>query len=183
MKAYRNVAGEVREITVDVGLDGKPILPPDTTTDPRPEELPGHYVTVVDKAWVQIEKTVYVESFESKKQRKIADIAKYRDWLTEQPVEIDGVKFDADDQARSRLTQALVIFSNLEYLPPVWVTFDNSAHPLATIEDLKAIVVTVQTAFAARFYECSELRTTVAAAEDEAALEAVVIPSYGNNLF
>ena len=183
MKAYRNVAGDVREITVDVGLDGKAILPPDTTTDVRPEALPGHYVTVVGNVWVQIETTVYVESFESKKQRKIAEIAKYRNWLTEQPVEVAGVKFDADDQARSRLTQALVMFSNLEYLPPVWVTFDNSVHQLASIEDLKAIVTAVQNAFAARFYECSELRVTATAAEDEAALEAVVVPSYGNNLF
>jgi hypothetical protein len=52
MKAYRNIAGVVHEIQVDIGLDGQPILPPDTTVDPRPEPQPGHYVTVVGNAWV-----------------------------------------------------------------------------------------------------------------------------------
>lgn len=180
MKAYRNVAGEVREILVDIGLDGKAILPPDTTIAPRPQALPGHYVTVVGTEWVQIESPVYVESFESKRRRKIAAIGKYRDWLTEQPVVVADVKFDADDQARSRLTQALVMHAELAYLPPVWVTFDNGVHALASIDDLKVIVSEVQTAFATRFYECSELRDSAMAATSEAELDLVVIPQYGN---
>lgn len=180
MKAYRNVAGDVREISVDVGLDGQPILPPDTTVDARPEAQPGHYVTVVGKAWVQIETPVLFETFETKQNRKVQDIGKYRNWLTEQPVEISGVKFDADEQARSRLTQAMVMQGTLAYLPPVWVTFDNGLHPIAGVEDLTAIVAGVQTAFAERFYECSALRQAAVDAADQGALDAVVIPVYGN---
>ena len=37
MKAFRNLAGNVVEIDIDLDLDGNPILPPDTTTDLRPE--------------------------------------------------------------------------------------------------------------------------------------------------
>lgn len=179
MKAFRNVAGNVVEITVDVGLDGKPILPPDTTLDPRPEPNPGHYVTVVGREWAQIEIPVVVESFESKVARKLEAIGKYRDWLTEQPVEVDGTMFDADEQARSRLTQALVIHDTLGYLPPAWITHDNRPKPLATVDDLKAIVQAVQTAFATRFFECDSLRQSAKAATNAEELELVVVPSFG----
>lgn len=180
MKAFRNVAGNVVEITVDVGLDGKPILPPDTTVDPRPEPNPGHYVTVVGREWVQIEIPVVIESFESKVARKLEAIGKYRDWLTEQPVEVGGVKFDADEQARSRLTQALVIQSTLGYLPPAWISYDNTPQPLTTVDDLKAIVQTVQTAFATRFFECDVLRQAAKAATNTEELDLVVVPSFGD---
>lgn len=179
MKAFRNLAGNVVEITVDVGLDGQPILPPDTTVDPRPEPLPGHYVTVVGKEWVQIEIPVVFETLESKIARKLEAIGKYRDWLTEQPVEVNGVKFDADEQARSRLTQSLVINSTLDYLPPAWISYDNTPQPLATVDDLKTIVQAVQTAFATRFFECDTLRQAAKAATTEAELDLVVVPSYG----
>lgn len=180
MKAFRNVAGNVVEINVDIGLDGKPILPPDTTVDPRPEALPGHYVTVVGKEWVQIEIPQVFETLETKIGKKLEAIGKYRDWLTEQPVEVAGVEFDADDQARARLTQALVSHTALGYLPPAWIAFDNSPYPLATIDDLKAIVQGVQTAFATRFFECDSLRQAAKAAKTEQELDAVVIPSYGS---
>lgn len=179
MKAFRNFHGDVCEIDIDVGADGVPILPPDTTVDPRPETLEGHYTTVVGNAWVQIERAVLFEVFETKQQRKIAEIGKYRNWYTEQPVDVNGVKFDADDQARTRLTQALVINTTLAYLPPAWITYDNSLFPLAAIEDLVNLVAVIHTAFATRFFECNVLRQAAMAATDEAALDAVVIPVYG----
>lgn len=176
MKAYRNVAGVVKEINVDIGLDGQPVLPPDTTVAPRPEPLPGHYVTVVDKAWVQIEAPVYVESFESKKAGVIERIATYRDWVLKQPVDVNGVLFDGDQPARDRLTQALVMFREIAYLPPSWVTHANTEVPLATDDDLRNIAAVVAAAFSERFYECNTLRAQAVAAEDEVALAAVVVP-------
>ena len=178
MKAYRNVAGEIREITIDLDLQGNPILPPDTTVQPRPMPLPGHYVTVVGTEWVQILTPVYVESLDSKRQRKVASIAAYRNWLTEQPVTVGEYQFDADDQARSRLTQALVMHSSLQYLPPIWVTHDNGFYPLADINDLLPIVGAVQNAFAERFYLCSTLRQAALSAATEAELALVEVPSY-----
>lgn len=182
MKAYRNIAGEVREIEVDIGLDGTPILPPDTTVDPRPEPMAGHYVTVVDNAWVQIEIPVYVESFESKKAKVLAQIAAYRAWYLDQPVEVGGVKYDADEMARTRLTQALVMFTEMAYLPPVWIAFDNSEVAIADIAALKTIVGGVQTAFSTRFYECATLRGQVLTAATEEALAAVVVPTVPTGL-
>lgn len=180
MKAYRNVAGDVREIFVDIGIDGQPILPPDTTVDPRPEPMPGHYVTVVGKVWVQIETPVLFETFETKQANKIREIGKYRNWLTEQPVEIGGIMFDADDQARGRLTQAMVMHTELGYLTPAWIALDNTPQPITTINDLKAIVVGVQTAFAGRFFECDTLRQAAMSATTEQQLYDIVIPRYGN---
>lgn len=183
MKAFRNFQGDVREIDVDVGVDGEAILPPDTTIEPRPEPIEDHYVTVVGKVWVQILKPVLFEVFETKKQRKIDQIRKYRQWLVEQPVEFNSVKFDADDTARIRMTQALVMNSTVNYLPPAWVTYDNGLFPLADISDLVNLVATVMGAFATRFFECNVLRETAMAATDEAGLDAVVIPAYGQNSF
>lgn len=176
MKAYRNVAGEVREIQIDLDLHGNPILPPDTTVDPRPEPLEGHYVTVVGRSWVQIEIPVQVVSFETKKQQKLALIAGYTKKYLDLPVEIEGVKFDADEQARNRLTQALVIHSTFGQVPPAWVAYDNTPKPLASIDDLKAISSALHQAFQSRFFECDTLRQAALAAADEAALEAVVVP-------
>lgn len=177
MKAYRNIAGVVHEIQVDIGLDGQPILPPDTTVDPRPEPQPGHYVTVVGNAWVQIEIPVAYESLDTKKDAVLKRIAAYRDWLLSQPVDVDGVLFDGDEAARERLTQALVIFREIAYLPPSWVTHDNSEAPLADADALRNIAGKVTAAFSQRFYECNTLRAQAMAAQDEAALNAVVIPA------
>ena len=179
MKAFRNIGGEVREIQVDIGSDGQPILPPDTTVDERPEPLPGHYVTVVDKSWVQIEIPVYVKSFETLKAEALNKVVKYRNWLLEQPVDVDGVLFDGDKEARDRLTDALVIYNELGVLPPSWVTYDNEMYALANIDDLKAIAAAVATAFSTRFYECNDLRISVNSATDEAQLQAIVIPEAG----
>lgn len=181
MKAWRNIAGVVQEIQIDVGIDGNPIYPPDTTTDARPEALPGHYVTVVDRSWVQIESPVYVESFEAKKARLLKVVSTYRSWYLDQPVPVNDVLFDADDQARTRLTQAVVMYTNLNYLPPAWIAKDNSIYPLASFEDLKAIVGTVQTAFSTRFYECDTVRQQLLAAATEEELSAVTVPSVPMN--
>lgn len=177
MKAFRNIAGVVKEVQVDVGLDGLPILPPDTTVDAKPEALPGHYVTVVDHAWVQIESPVFVESFESKQASVVKRISDYRTWYLDQPVEVAGVKFDADETARGRLTQALVIFDKLAYLPTFWIALDNTPVPLADLAALKTIVSAVQTAFSTRFYECNTLRAQALTATTEEQLAAVVVPS------
>lgn len=176
MKAFRNVGGTVREIQVDVGLNGQPILPPDTTVDPRPDPLPGHYVTVVGNAWVQIEVPVYVESFDSKKAKALDRVRQYRDWKLEQPVDVNGVLFDGDDKARTRLTQALVMFKELNYLPPVWVDYNDASVTISSIDDLKTIVAAVTAEFSARFYETDTLRAQVAATTTEEELNAIVIP-------
>lgn len=176
MKAYRNIGGTVKEIQVDVGLDGQPILPPDTTVNPRPEAQPGHYVTVVGKDWVQIEIPVVVESFESKKASKMASISAYRDWLLNQPAEHQGILFDGDATARVRLTQALLMARELSYVPPSWVTYDNSKFVIVDIEALRALVGDVTTAFSTRFYQCDQLREDTIAATTEMELDAVVVP-------
>lgn len=179
MKAFRNVAGNVVEITVDIDLEGKPILPPDTTTDPRPVPQEGHYVTVVGNQWVQIEIPVAFETFESKKTRKLAEIKQYRDWLVEQTTTVNGVEFDANEQARSRLTQALVVHSTLGYLPPNWITHGNTHHPLTSVDDLKVISTQVLAAFDQRFFEGDALRQGALAATNQEELDLIVVPAYG----
>ena len=181
MKAWRNIAGVVQEVEIDVGIDGNPIYPPDTTTDARPEALPGHYVTVVDRSWVQIESPVYVESFEAKKTRLLQALSAYRSWHLDQPVTVNDVVFDADDQARQRLTQAVVMYTNMNYLPPAWIAKDNTPYMLEDFEALKAIVAAVQEAFSSRFYECNTVRQQLLAATTEEELSAVTVPSVPMN--
>lgn len=177
MKAFRNIAGTVVEIDVDVDLQGQPILPPDTTVIEKPAAQPGHYVTVVGNAWVQIPIAQEVIAFEYKKQLALEALGRYKAWYFEQPTELNGVLFDADDQARNRLTQALVIESTSGCLPPAWIAADNSQIPLADKAALVAIVTAVQTAFSTRFFEMDTVRQSILAAADEAALSAVVVPS------
>ena len=177
MKAFRNLAGNVVEIDIDLDLNGDPILPPDTTTDPRPEAEPGHYVTVVDRSWVQIPIPVQVKSLELLKSEALKKVAAYREWLLEQPVEHSGVLFDGDQVARVRLSQAVIVADAGGQVPPAWVTYDNSAFPLVDLAALKALTVAVITAFGARFFEANAVREAVMQANDEAALAAVEIPA------
>ena len=180
MKAYRAIPGGYKEIDVDVDhVTMQAILPPDTTVQPKPETVTeGHYLTVVGTEWVEIEIPVPTFSFEYLKQKKLEKAAEYRDWLLDQPVEHAGVLFDADDTARTRLTQALVMTNPpIEYIPPVWVTYDNSSFPIGDLSDLVGIVAAVTSAFSQRFYDAGVLRAQVTAAEDQAALDAIEIPA------
>lgn len=177
MKAFRNLAGNVVEIDIDLDLNGDPILPPDTTTDPRPEAQPGHYVTVVDRSWVQIPIPVQVKSLELLKSEALSKVAAYREWLLEQPVEYSGVLFDGDQVARVRLSQAVTVAEAGGQVPPAWVTYDNSTFPLADLAALKALTVAIITAFGNRFFEANAVREAIMQANDEAALAAVKIPT------
>ena len=176
MKAFRNLAGTVIEIEVDVDPNGDPILPPDTTTDPRPEAQEGHYVTVVDRSWVQIPIPQTVISFETKKQQKMEQFRKYRAKYIDGTVTHAGLEFDADELTRGRLVQVLFTHQTTGYLPPAWIAADNTPYPLNAVEDLQAIANAVQQAFAQRFFEMDAMRRQILDAVDEAALDAVVIP-------
>lgn len=176
MKAFRNVGGNVIEIEVDVDAQGVPLLPKDTTVDARPVPTAGNYVTVVGNAWVQIPLPVENFEFSYKKQLALEKLAAYKAWYLDQPVVHATVSFDGDEQARSRLIQALVINGATGYLPPAWVAADNSVFPIAVLADLTGLINAVQTAFATRFFEMDAIRQQLKASPDEATLNAVVIP-------
>lgn len=179
MKAFRNIAGNVVEIDIDVDLNGNPILPPDTTIDPKPEALEGHYVTVVGKVWVQIPIPQEFKAFETKKTEALAKLSTYRDWHIEQPITHQEVLFDADEQARNRISQVISVHTATGQLPPEWVTFNNGSFPITTIEDLTALATSIFTAFSERFYHCNTIRRSILDAETEETLAAAVetIPS------
>jgi hypothetical protein len=184
MKAWRNLNGNVVEIEVDQDTSGSPILPPDTTTAERPAAQDGHYVTVVGNEWVQIPVPVAFISFESKKAAKLDALKAYRTWALAQPVEHDGVKFDADDNARTNLIQALVIYGANSYLPPAWVAYDNTLYPLPDVAAFNGIVTAVQTAFGTRFFEAEAVRQQLMGANNEDQLAAAVVPTVPmNNMF
>lgn len=180
MKAWRNTGNGCVEIDVDMDTAGRPILPPNTTVHSKPVPLDGHYVTVVGDKWVQIPIAVQEETLDVLKTKQLGLLSSYRKWYTEQPIEIEGVKFDADEQARNRLAQALIIYTNMGYLPPAWITFDNGTHVLASVEDLKSIVAAVQNAFTARFFECNTKRQAIMTADTKEAVNAVEIPNNWN---
>jgi len=183
MKAWRNFGGQVLEIDIDVDLEGNPILPPDTTTDVKPEANEGCYVTVVGNTWVQIPIAVSYTTFETKKQEALDKLKDYRrDWYLDTPVEVNGVLYDADEKARGRLVQALVIYNETTYLPPAWISFNDIAQPLSSIDDLKEIIAGVQNAFTTRFFETNSIREALLLAANEEALNAVEILRVNLNL-
>lgn len=182
MKAFRNIAGNVVEIEVDIGIDNQPILPPDTTTDPKPAANAGHYVTVVGNVWVQIPVPQEVSTFEYKQQKAMEALSKYKEYYLELPVTHATVVFDADEKARARLTQAIVINSASSYLPPAWISANNTPFALTTLADLMGIVVAVQTAFATRFFEIDVIRHAITVAANESELGLIVIPTIPNQM-
>jgi len=176
MKAYRNIGDSVIEIEVDIGLDGEPLLPPDTTVDPRPEPLEGHYVTVVGNSWVQIPIPQQVFDFNYEKQLALEKLKKYKQWYLEQPIKYADRTFDANETARIRLTQALVIYSNTQYLPPVWIDSNNQPYTISQISDLVSIVTAVSTAFTTRFFEMENIRKQIMNAKNKEELDSIKIP-------
>lgn len=176
MKAFRNVNGDVIEITVDLDLNGDPILPPNTTVDPRPEAQEGHYVTVVGNKWVQIPVPVREVTLDDLKQEKLAYIKSWTDHLTEQPIEYEGIMFDADEKARARISQAIVTYTATDYLPPAWITLDNTPYHISSYEDLKGIGMAIANAFTERFFIGTTLRNQVMEANSEEELNAIELP-------
>lgn len=176
MKAFQLYNGIISEIDVDIGLDGEPILPPNTTVDPRPDEIPNHYLTIQGNSWVQVE--IPPRTVEQTRQDKLSQFNSYRNFYMDQPVVHNDVLFDADSTARDRLTQAIVMHGATGYLPPVWIKYDNTGYPIATIDDLVAIAEAVQNAFAARYYEMIALRDSVNAATTLEQLDAINIPQF-----
>lgn len=182
MNAYRRFAsGEIKQIKVDVDKNGNPILPADTTVDPRPDPAPGYYVTVVDNTWVQILTPVPpAPSLEQLKQEAIAKLSKWKEWVLEQPVNYQGQSFDADDVARNRLTQAVTLLSIGAPHPAAWVTYDNSVYDVEDAQDLTNLALVVANIFQERFTQATALRAAIDAATTESELEAVVIPAIPN---
>jgi len=176
MQAYRNVGGTVRVIQVDVDPTGAPILPPDTTVDPRPEPMAGHYVTVVGKAWVQIPIPVSTPSVESLKSDALARFDKWRTWYINRPVEFNGTTFDGDELSRSRVTQALTMYSMIGFLPPAWLSVEKQPYPLTTVDDLKAVAGAILAQFNASFFEADAKRNQIQAAATAEELAAIEIP-------
>lgn len=181
MKAYRNIAGNVVEIDIDIDLAGNPILPPDTTVDPRPDAQPGHYVTVVGRNWVQIPIPVQVKSLELLRSEALQKVQAYRNWYLEQPVIHEGILFDGDETARVRLSQAVIVAEAGGQVPPAWITYNNQAFPLSGYPALKALTISVITAFGNRFFEANAIREAIMQAPDEAALASIAIPTIQEN--
>lgn len=182
MKAFRNIGGSVVEIDVDTDPNGQPILPPDTTVDAKPAAHDGHYVTVVGNAWVQIAIPQEVTEFEYKKQKALDALGVYKNYYLDLPITVNSVIFDADEQARNRLTQAVVIHTATGSLPPAWIAKDNSPYPLADIAALMEIVNAVHTAFSTRFFEMDAIRQAIIAATNDAELSVITIPTIPNQI-
>lgn len=177
MKAFRNIGGNVVEISVDLDLSGNPILPPNTTVEPRPEVQDGHYLAVVGNSWVQIPVPVVEVTLEQIKQEALGKLKAWRNWKLEQPFVYEEVLFDADETARARLSQAVVIGEVSGVFPPAWVAQDNSMFPIVDYSALKALGIAMSVEFSARYFEASTLREAIEAATSKAEVEAVVIPS------
>ena len=124
MQAFRLYNGSIIDVQVDLDPSGNPILPPNTTVDPRPEPLVGHYLTIIGNQWAQVE--VVQPTFEHNKAEKAAAFEAFRDQYMDRPVQYSSVLFDADKQARERLTQALVMHREVGYLAPAWLTYANT---------------------------------------------------------
>ena len=176
MKAFQLYNGLIREIDIDIALYGSPILPPNTTVDPRPDEIPNHYLTIQGNSWVLVE--IPARTVEQTRQDKLSSFNSYRKFYMDQPVVHNDVQFDADSTARERLTQAIVMNGSVGYLPPVWIKHDNTGYPIATISDLVGIAQAVQTAFATRYYEMIALRDSINAATTLEQLDAINIPQF-----
>lgn len=177
MKAWRNLNGKVVEIYVDVDPQGNPLLPPDTTTDPKPEPLEGHYVTVVGREWVQIPIPVVRYEFSYLQQQALDRLKTYKEWYLNQPVEVNNRLFDNDETARARVSQAILAHQLTGFLPEFWVDANNQRYPINSVDDLKTIAVALQDSFNTRFVETDTIRQQILAATTEDQLNAVEIPA------
>lgn len=180
MKAYRKLNGNIVEIRVDIDREGNPILPPNTTVQPKPEVLEGHYLDLVRGEWEQFPIPVKPEPTLEQLQNEACDeLSKYKDWVLDQPVEFDGVLFDADETARVRILGAVNAYQVSEVLPQAWVTFDNGVYMVSDYEQIKGLSMVMYGSFNDRFFFVSSLRNQILAAKDKATLEAIKLPVVG----
>lgn len=176
MKGYKIVNEAIVEVQVDVDKMGRPILSPDITIDPIPEYTPGYYLTIVNSKWVKL--PVVAQDFELQqlKNEKLMQLKEYKDWLINQPIYYDNYLFDADELAKNRLTQALVIYIIAKKLPVAWITYDNYPYPIRSIDDLMGIIQSVYDAFNERFFGLEQTRQRIIACKTKEELELIEIP-------
>ena len=184
MKAFqRTPDGSIKEILIDLDRNGNPILPSNTTIDPRPQANEGHYVTVVGDKWVQIPITPPREvTLEELKDDKCDVLAAYKDWLLEQPVYMDDVLYDADSVSRDRLTQAVLLSELGGPVVEVWVDANGIPRPIADHNHIKNLSFLVAGVFQQRFTALTGMRLAIIAATSVEELDAIVIPEIGDDL-
>lgn len=180
MKAFRKIGDVITEIRVDVDPSGNPILPPYTTVEPRPEALEGYYVDLVRGEWEQLPIPQPVEpTLDQLKDAACKRLEAYKIWVLDQPVEYEGVKFDADETARVRILGAVNAYQVSEVLPQAWVTFDNGLFPITEFEQIKAMSMAMYEEFNARFFAVTMVREAILGASSKEELEAIEMPVVG----
>lgn len=184
MKAYsKTPSGVVEEILIDLDRNGNPILPPDTTLDPRPQPREGHRVTVIGDKWVQIPVTPPREvTLEELIDNKCDVLRTYRDWLLEQTFFFNDVEFDADDVARARVTQAMLLVELGGPSPDVWIDANNQPYSVENPEELKELAFGIANIFQERFNAATAIRDAILACTSKEELDAIVIPSIGDDM-
>ena len=184
MKAFqRTPDGSIKEILIDLDRNGNPILPSNTTIDPRPQANEGHYVTVVDDKWVQIPITPPREvTLEELKDEKRKVLAAYKDWFLEQPVYMGEVLYDGDSVARDRLTQAVLLAELGGPVAESWVDANDIPRPIVDQDHIKNLSFQVAGVFQQRFTVLTGIRLAIIEATSVEELDAIVIPEIGNDL-
>lgn len=178
MKAFRNFSGIIKEIDIDVSPSGEPLLPPDTTVDPKPEDREGHYLSVVGTKWVYIPFTEVQETLDQIRNRKFIQLATYKEWYFNTPVKYDEVLFDGDESSRNRLSQALQVYNQTKVVPTNWVNYKNDFYAFDGDKDkFINLVLTVLQAFNNRHIEMNVIRDKILKAESIEELYNIQVPA------
>lgn len=178
MKAFRNFSGQIKEIDIDVSPSGEPLLPQDTTVDPRPDDKEGYYLSVVGTKWVYIPYKAPEETIDQIRNRRFVQLAGYKDWYFTTPVKFDDVLFDADEESRARLAQNLQIFNLTGKIPSSWISYTNEPYPLNDDKDkFTNLVLTVLQTFNNRHIEMNVIRDKILKAETIQELNEIQVPS------
>lgn len=161
----------------DVDPNGNPLLPSNGTTQPKPADVAGKYLAIVNNQWHQIDIPQTVYTLEYKKQLKLEKLAKYKEWYTNQPVAYDGRQFDGDELSKNRLIQSLNIYNLTNSLPPAWIDADNVPYPISNIAQLQGIILSIASTFQTRFFEMQTLKQQIVAAQTDEELDAINVPN------
>jgi hypothetical protein len=179
IQGWRNPYPEliVQEL-FDVAPDGTPLLPDNATVTPPPEYNPQtQYLAIVKNTWYVIDRPTPFVSLDQLKQKKLEQLARYKEWYLNQPVTYDNHKFDSNETSKNRLIQAYNIYQITNQLPPAWIDYDNNAYPITSIDQIQGIITAIAVEFQTRFFECVTIRNQINAATNKEELNAVNVPT------
>ena len=181
VQAWRKDGNGYKEVMVNIDpVNNIPLLPPNTTTDPKPEEHNNMFLTVRDNYWIYlpknpVESEVPIDTLAVTRGVLKANYDKWKDAYVDAPFYHDGFVLHNDLIARTNILGAFVAFKFHDRMPPKWKAMGGK-YLNPTPKWLDAISLLSVHYYESRLFTAEMTNYQIAKAETVEELQRIVFP-------